>query len=250
MHRIVKKDNIKIILILNILLIFFLCVMFFSFYKIYLWQKDNKENSDLINSIAEYSKEEVISNTILNNEIKIDFDGLYTINKDIVAWIKVNGTNINYPVVKTTNNDFYLNHNFSKKSNSAGAIFMDYRNNLENDRNIVFYGHNRKDGTMFGSLKNCLNKEWCENEKNRTIIVCYPNKNVKYEVFSVYSIENEEYYLDTNFSTSEEFNLFLNKIKERSVYDFNVDLDSTEEIITLSTCGITSKTRVVLHAKK
>ena len=67
---------------------------------------------------------------------------------------------------------------------------------------------------------------------------------------SVYSIENEEYYLDTNFSTSEEFNLFLNKIKERSVYDFNVDLDSTEEIITLSTCGITSKTRVVLHAKK
>lgn len=243
-----KKGN-KIIYVLNVLLVFFVCVIFFSAYKIYLWQNENRENNELINNLISYTNDKKIKNNNQDDKSKIDFESLYKINEDTVAWIKVNGTNINYPVVKTKDNSYYLNHNFAKNKNSAGAIFIDYRNNLKNDKNIIFYGHNRKDGTMFGTLNNVLDKKWCDNLDNRRITISYPDKDVFYEVFSVYSIDNEEYYLNTDIKTNEEYNIFLQKINERSIYNFDTDLSSIEEIITLSTCGTTSKTRIVLHAK-
>ena len=148
--------------ILNLVIyIMLLSILLYSGIKIYKWYKDKTNN----NKIAEQIRDTVIveeKNEDENKEeSKVDFNKLKEQNSDAVAWIKVNNTNIEYPVVKGSNNSFYLNHSFDKSNNSAGWIFADYRNKFDNtDKNIVIYGHNMKDNSMFGSLKNILKSDW------------------------------------------------------------------------------------------
>ena len=154
-------------------------------------------------------------------------------------------------VVKTTNNDYYLTHNFNKEYNSAGWIFADYKNKVDGtDKNLVIYGHNMRDDSMFGSLKWVINEDWYNNEDNKYITLITENETQVYEVFSVYQIEKEDYYIQTNFNTEKEFNTFAQTIKKRSKKDFNVDVNKEDNILTLSTCANNNKYRVVLHAKK
>ena len=183
-----------------------------------------------------------------NEEYKIDFAKLKQKNSDAIAWIKVNGTDIDFPVVKGTDNSYYLTHNFDKEKNKAGWIFADYRNKFDGtDKNIIIYGHNMKNGSMFASLKDVIKEEWYNNENNKYIAVITENENCKYQVFSVYQTETEEYYLQTNISNFKEF---VEKIKGRSKKNFNVDIKETDSILTLSTCADNTKYRVVLHAVK
>jgi len=100
-------------------------------------------------------------------EYQIDFEKLKRINNQVVGWIKVNGTQVEYAVVQAENNNYYLKRNLEKDYNTGGWIFVDYKNKLDGtDKNIVIYGHNMKDNSMFGSLKNILNEEWYKNEEN------------------------------------------------------------------------------------
>lgn len=91
------------------------------------------------------------------NMINVNFNDLKKTNPDIVGWIKVNGTNINYPFVQSKDNKYYLTHSFNKSYNSAGWVFLDYRNNNTNNKNTIIYAHGRTDKTMFGTLKKVLN---------------------------------------------------------------------------------------------
>ena len=104
-----------------------------------------------------------------------------------------------------------------------------------------------KNGSMFASLKDVIKEEWYNNENNKYIALITENENCKYQVFSVYQTETEEYYLQTNISNFKEF---VEKIKGRSKKDFNVDIKETDSILTLSTCADNTKYRVVLHAVK
>ena len=246
-----KKNNKKKI-ILNLIIYFLLVsILIYSGIKIYEWYKDNTNNSE----IAEKIKDIAIVREENENEdkegYKIDFNKLKEQNSDSIAWIKVNSTDIEYPVVKTENNNFYLNHSFDKSKNSAGWIFADYRNKFDGtDKNIVIYGHNMKDGSMFGSMKNILNSDWYNNEENTNIILNTENENCIYKVFSIYKIESEDYYIKTGFSNESEFERFIKTIKARSIKDFNIDTSKDDSILTLSTCANNNKYRVVLHAKK
>jgi sortase B len=158
---------------------------------------------------------------------------------------------VEYPVVKSTNNSFYLNHSFDKSKNSAGWIFADYKNKFDNtDKNIVIYGHNMRDGSMFGSLKNILSSDWYDNEENTNITLYTENGERIYKVFSIYKIESEDYYIKTEFSNENEFEKFIEKLKKRSIKNFNIDISKEDSILTLSTCANNNKYRVVLHAKK
>lgn len=105
-----------------------------------------------------------------------------------------------------------------------------------------------KTKAMFGTLENALTKEWQENKENRHIVFATENEYSIYEVFSVYQIEAEDYYMTTDFKNNE-FKEFVNTIKNRSVFDFEVDVDENDKILTLSTCANNSKYRIVLHAK-
>lgn len=238
-----KKSKILITLIQIVLI----AVIIFSGIKIIEWIKSNKKNKDIMSEI----KENVVINNEMdsnNEEYKIDFAKLKQKNSDAIAWIKVNGTDIDFPVVKGTDNSYYLTHDFDKEKNKAGWIFADYRNKFDGtDKNIIIYGHNMKNGSMFASLKDVIKEEWYNNENNKYIALITENENCKYQVFSVYQIETEEYYLQTNISNFKEF---VEKIKGRSKKDFNVDIKETDSILTLSTCADNTKYRVVLHAVK
>ena len=243
-----KKKRILNIVIYLILFLVLIC----SGFKLYFWYKDKKNNDETTEQLKNNVKLEKIKNDNSNNEKYIvDFKKLKSENSDVVAYIKVNNTNIEYPIVKTSNNNFYLNHSFDKSKNSRGWIFADYKNKFDNtDKNIVIYGHNMRDGSMFGSLKNILNEEWYNNAENMNITFLTENRNYIYKVFSIYKIESEDYYIKTDFSTDNEYQKFLNIIKERSIKNFDVKVKASDKILTLSTCANNNKYRVVLHAKK
>ena len=242
-----KKHGVKNV-ILTLLIIFFIAVIIFSGIQLIKWYLGNKANNDIIEEIKE-------SNIISYNEndenvSEVDFEKLKNINSDAVGYIEVPNTNISYPVVQAKNNDYYLTYNFKKEYNSAGWIFMDYRNDLDgNDKNIIIYGHNRRDGSMFGSLKNILSPDWYNNEANKCVTLITEQGNMIYEVFSVYQIEREDYYIQTSFRDNSEYESFLETITNRSVKNFNVQLTADDTILTLSTCANDNEYRVVLHAK-
>ncbi len=225
-------------------------ILIFSGIKIYKWYKENNNNNKIIEKVSEavIIKDDEPEE---NNKYVIDFEALKKQNNETVAWLKVNNTKIEYPVVKTKNNDYYLTHSFDKSENSAGWIFADYKNKFDGkDKNIVVYGHNRRDGSMFGSLKNILSSKWYNNEENQNVIFNINGQNYTYRVFSVYQIEKEDYYIKKNFSSNNEYKKFLNTIKKRSVKDFKEDVSKDDTILTLSTCANNNMYRVVLHAKR
>ncbi len=238
--------------ILNLVIyIMVLSILLYSGIKIYKWYKDKTNNNKIVEQIRDTVIVEEKNEDENKEESKVDFNKLKEQNSDAVAWIKVNNTNIEYPVVKGSNNSFYLNHNFDKSNNSAGWIFADYRNKFDNtDKNIVIYGHNMKDNSMFGSLKNILNSDWYDNEENTNITLYTENEKCIYKVFSIYEIESENYYIKTEFSDDNNFEQFVKTIKERSIKEFNIDVSKDDNILTLSTCANNNKYRVVLHAKK
>ena len=240
-----KKSNIPSI----ILMCFFTALLIYSGTKIVIWYMNNQNNKKISDEIAEFV---TVDETKEDDEkYVVDFEKLKEKNSDVVAWLKVNGTNIETTVVKTTDNDYYLTHNFNKEYNSAGWIFADYKNKVDGtDKNLVIYGHNMRDDSMFGSLKWVINEDWYNNEDNKYITLITENETQVYEVFSVYQIEKEDYYIQTNFNTEKEFSTFLETIKKRSKKDFNVDVNKEDNILTLSTCANNNKYRVVLHAKK
>ena len=242
-----KKHGVKNV-ILTLLIIFFIAVIIFSGIQLIKWYLGNKANNDIIEEIKE-------SNIISYNEndenvSEVDFEKLKNINSDAVGYIEVPNTNISYPVVQAKNNDYYLTYNLKKEYNSAGWIFMDYRNDLDgNDKNIIIYGHNRRDGSMFGSLKNILSPDWYNNESNKYVTFIIEQGNLKYEVFSIYQIEREDYYIQTTFSDNEDYESFIRTITNRSIKNYNVNVSSEDSILTLSTCANDNEYRVVLHAK-
>lgn len=243
-----KKKRILNIAIYLILFLILIC----SSFKLYFWYKDKKNNDETTEQLKNNVKLEKIKKDNSNNEKYIvDFKKLKSENSDVVAYIKVNNTNIEYPIVKTSNNNFYLNHSFDKSKNSRGWIFADYKNKFDNtDKNIVIYGHNMRDESMFGSLKNILNEEWYNNAENKNITFLTEKGNYIYKVFSIYKIESEDYYIKTNFKNDEDYEKFLNTIKNRSIKNFDINLNINDKIITLSTCANNNKYRIVLHAKK
>lgn len=245
-----KKSDNKISKIVRIiLLIFFVSIMIFSGIKIILWIKENIERNKIIQDLQDtISIDENIDNA---NKYNIDFNRLKEKNNDTVAWFKINGTDIEYPVVKTTNNDFYLTHSFDKSYNSSGWAFMDYKNKCDGtDKNMIIYGHNRRDGGMFATLKNILTDEWQNNEDNFTIPFITENTKEEYKVFSVYKIEKEDFYITTNFNNDTEFEDFINKIKSRSDKNFGLEVTKNDKLLTVSTCADDNNYRIVLHAKK
>lgn len=178
------------------------------------------------------------------------FSSLLDINKDTVGWLTVNNTKIDYPVVQSSDNDYYLKKDFYQNSNRRGWIFMDYRNNPETlDQNTIIYGHNLANQTMFGTLRYALNSYWYNKTANQVITFNTPYGNMKWQIFSIYKVPVTIDYLVTVFPDENSFNNFVTLIKGRSVHDFNVDLSYEDKILTLSTCANNSDERMVIHAK-
>lgn len=264
-----RKRHVKKVVYIGVLIISII-VLVFSLLKIFIWNKDNSDVDKLQKDIADKNVKEVKADKdktdnvnppenksddywdyIKMDMLSVDFNELKKKNPDTVGWIKVNGTNINYPVVQTKDNDYYLNHAYDKSKNSAGWIYADYRNNMTNfDKNTIIYGLGRLNNTMFGSLKTILNSKWYNNKNNYIIKFSTPTENTLWQVFSVYSIKAESYYITTKFSSDKEYDKFLQTLKNRSKKDFSATVNTKDKIITLSTCkDVAGTERVVMHAK-
>ena len=159
-------------------------------------------------------------------------------------------TNINYPVVQTNNNDYYLTRSFDKKKNYAGWVFMDYRNNIDNlSVNTVIYGHGREDKTVFGSLQNALNKKWQENKDNYIIWLSTEKENMMFQIFSIYTIKSELYYIETDFPTEESKKTWIDTMVSRNIGIKKTPVSYDDKILTLSTCENAYGGRIVVQAK-
>ena len=184
-----------------------------------------------------------------NDTYTKDMASLKKTNSEFTGWLTVNNTTISYPVVKHSDNDYYLKHSFNKTYNINGWIFMDYRNHTETfDQNTIIYGHDSNYSIMFGDLKKVLQKSWYTNKQNQIITYETPQKKYEAQIFSIYVIDNTTDYLQVVFS-DKEFEAFIKKLTDRSIYNFNTKVSVQDKIITLSTCYKDSSKRLVVHAK-
>jgi len=201
---------------------------------------DNNENID--------NEEDLTELKLITNEA---LAALLVKNEEVVGEIKVNNTEVDYPVVQTKDNDYYLTHNINKEKNANGWIYMDYRNNSMNlDKNTILYGHNKLySRVMFSSLHDTLNKKWYTNTENQIITFNTLYENMKFKIFSIYRVPKTNDYLKVFFKDDNDFLDFINMITKRSIYDFNVPINKDAKIITLSTCsGNYATNRLVIHA--
>ncbi len=268
MNKIIYKVKWKNICILFLFFAFFVGFAF-SIYNVIKWKIDNNNINKQVNNIYDKVKVNEINDnyktkiigdkTILKSNpywdfikiklIDVNLSELKLINNSTVGWIKVNGTNINYPFVQNSNNKYYLTHSFDRSYNGGGWVFLDYRNDIKNlNKNNIIYAHGRLNTTMFGSLKNITKSSWYNNLNNHIIRVSTEYQSTLWQVFSVYIIDNTNDYIQVSFSNDNDYKNFIKKIKERSKYNFNTNITTDDKILTLSTCYNDYK-KVVMHAK-
>ena len=187
------------------------------------------------------------------------YKDLYKQNKDLAGWLSIGGTVINYPVMQTgkKNPDFYLHNDFDKKESDHGTLFVDARNDIVNrDTNLIIYGHNMRDGTMFGGLKSFMDKDYFEKHQELVFDTIY--EKAKYRVVAVclskVNYQDDDtfrYYNFLNAESKEEFQAFLANIQQLTVFDQNIDISYGDELLTLSTCNsYVQDGRLFLIAKK
>ena len=165
--------------------------------------------------------------------IKVDFNVLKNENTDVVGWLYGEGTSINYPVLQSEDNDFYLHRLINKKYNSAGSLFMDFRNNSNlEDNNTIIYGHNMKNNTMFGSLDNYKNQNYYNNHKNMFYFTSEKNYLVKIFFGQTISVDSDIYSL----SKIDE-NEIKNLLNSSDFKSEKINFTEYSKFITLSTCA-------------
>lgn len=206
---------------------------------------EEKNEENLQNAKEEETPLEDIK-YITNTELA----SLLTVNEDVVGELIVNNTNINYPVVQGSDNDYYLDHNINKEKNANGWIFLDYRNDAMNlNKNNIIYGHNMYySGIMFGTLYKTANSSWYTNPENQIITYNTLYEDMQFQIFSIYRVPDTNDYLKVFFDDDNDFLDFIDMITKRSIYNFNVPVNADDKIITLSTCSNNGTKRLVIHA--
>ena len=251
-----KKNKSKVNkVVINIIAFICIITIILSSIKIVIWVKDSKATNKLLSDIqnkAIVNTEQVTIGDESVTKLHYDFSELLITNPHTVGWINVSNTNINYPVVQYSDNDFYLDHSFDNSNNAAGWIFADYKCDMNNlGYNTIIYGHNRKDKTMFGSLKNALETDWLSNKNNHYLNYSTLTENHIYEIFSVFVCHDKDVgaYTRSNFANDSDFATYLNKLKNMSSYNFDTDISQTNKIITLYTCYGLNNQRLLVCAK-
>ena len=198
---------------------------------------------------AEYKKADESYAQIRLDKENENNNNLYNKYEDYRGWIKVDNTNIDYPIVQGKDDSFYLDKDINKNYLSSGSIFMNYLNNGFNDENTILFGHHMRNKTMFAQLEKYKEKEFFQNDNDIKIEV-ENDKVLTYKVFSVYVTDANDNYIKSKFDNKSEYNEFLDKIKNKSIYKSDINVDENDKIITLSTCSYEfDDARMVVHGK-
>lgn len=181
--------------------------------------------------------------------LQIDFAGLKDINLDVAAWIHIPALDISYPVVRGEDNSFYLTHLFSGEYNINGSIFVDYHNQPDfTDQNTIVYGHNMKNGSMFGTLDEYNNPKVFE--QHPVFYIYVPGKILEYRIFSCYAGRTGSEGYIYRFPEKDDFQKFLDTVSSYAAYDTGTELVVTDRVVTLSTCVNSNRNyRYLVHGK-
>ena len=252
-----KKKSDVLLTIALIVAIAVFCYAAFNLYHIY---TEYKKGTDEYNQIEEMavterdadSAEVAGPNAQLKPPIEVDFDKLKSVNEDVVGWIYVDALpDISYPIVKGKDNQTYLHQTYEKNYNFAGTIFVDYENSGDfSDCNTLVYGHNMKNGSMFGHLKKFREDDRLY-KKDKYFWILTPERNYRYEIISAYTtgVNSDTYTLFKG--PGEEFEKYLETIKGYSeIQTDDTDLTIKDKIVTLSTCTGNESTRFVVQGKR
>lgn len=248
-HSKKAKTKYKILLIL-FTIIAIVCVGILLYLS-----KGSNSNKSIYEEIS-VEDTKVIDNEVTENMEKVR--KLKSINTDVIGWIKINDTMIDYPLLQTTDNEYYLKHNYKKEESKYGSIYLkDICNIQDNSSNLIIYGHNMKDNQMFNNLLNYKDKNFYNNHK--IITVATETAESKYEIVSVFKsrvfYQDEKnvfrFYNYTNFEDEKQYNEFMNNCKKIGLYDTGVSAKYGEQLITLITCEYSQENgRMVVVAKK
>ena len=219
----------------------------------------NKKQEEIFEQLTKIAEEQVKDDVKEEKKEKqINLKSLYDINQDIVGWLKIENTNINYPIMKSKIKDYYLRRDFYKNYSSYGTPYIANNCDIGISDNIVIYGHHIQGNKMFGYLEQYKSKEFYEDNKIIKFYTMQENKTVKtgYEIFAVfktivYGRNSFKYYDFTNFNNELEYNSFFEKCKSLSLYETNIIPEYKEKIITLSTCEYSNRNgRLVVMARE
>ena len=222
--------------------------MLISIFFIFKDQKEENAQEEIFEEITNIAKE----NTEEKQEDMVNMKELYKTNNNIVGWIKIENTNINYPVMQTKNNpNYYLRRNFYKEYSIFGTPYMAENCDIETSDNLIIYGHHIRENKLFGELKNYESKEYYNNHK---IIKFYTmQEKAEYEIIAVFKTvyTDFQYYKFYDAEDEREFKAFINKCKELSFYDTEKTAVYKDKLMTLSTCEYSNQNgRLVVVAKK
>lgn len=244
MRKLKKKvvNSIYNILII-ICVIGFITTLFFVLRDHQTFQLADQNYQEIRDLLVISNQNDSIGNTT------IDFESLSKINPDIVGWIGFEGLEIDYPVVQTKDNEFYLNHLFSLEKNKLGAIFVDYRNKSDfSDLNTIIYGHNMKNGSMFSSLTNYKSQEYYD--ANPDILFVTVETKYKIEFFAGLVVDGSYESVRYDFSDEDDFNQYINSLKDMSTFKSSVNVGPKDRIISLVTCSYEyNNARYALYGK-
>lgn len=205
--------------------------------------------------LADQNYQEIRDLRIISNQndsignTSIDFESLSKINPDIIGWIGFEGLEIDYPVVQTKDNEFYLNHLFSLEKNKLGAIFVDYRNKSDlSDHNTIIYGHNMKNGSMFSSLTNYKSQDYYD--ANPDILLVTKEKKYRIDFFAGLVVDGSYESVRFSFSDEDDFNQYINSLEDMSTFKSSVIVGPQDRIISLVTCSYEyNNARYALYGK-
>ena len=255
--------NKKYIIIL-LLLIVILAISSFFIIKEF---AENKKETDIYDELQEIVLEENtdIDTTNVDTEIekskgessnKYNLENIAKINSDVVGWIKIENTNIDYPVMQ--NGDYYLHRNIYKNYSSHGTPYLAEYCNIQYSDNLIIYGHHMNDNSMFAQLDDYKKHSFYENHKYIKFYSYYNGITIEktYEIAIafktvVYSDKGFKYYNYTNFSDIQELNEFVENCRKLEFYNTGIDINYGDKLITLSTCEYSQKNgRIVVVAKQ
>jgi len=210
--------------------------------------RELKVFQDIVNNIEEKQESKIEEKKDINI-----VEELYKQNNDIVAWLKVDGTNIDYPIMQTKDNpNYYLNKNFYKEYSILGTPYLAEQCDLYNSDNLILYGHNIKGNKMFAELERYKSEKFYR--KHKFIDFCTVDGLEEYEVVCVFKTVAHigfEYYKYTTFKKKSEFDTFFNKCKELAFYNIDTNVNFGDKLLTLSTCEYSQKDgRLVVICKK
>ena len=241
-----RKKGLKYILIL--IIIIGLCTLAYNIYI----NKYNKNN--MLNDI------EIDTSSITDNitERMLQLKELKKVNEDIIGWLEIDNTKINFPVLQGSDNEYYMTHTYNKKYSSDGSIFLDkdYDWNIPSS-NLLIYGHNNKNGNMFQDLLKYEDENYYKEHPN--IRFTTVDDDSQYEIISVFKsrvyYKSEQnvfrYYFFINAANEEEYNYYVEESKKASLYDTGKTAIYGEQLLTLSTCEYSQEDgRFVIVAKK